>query len=50
MSSSSGEGVSGVLDDNHILRSSSSDGTVVLSSLVVSIGDLSCGNSHRRVS
>ena len=50
MSSSSGEGLSGVFDDNHILRSSSSDGTLVLSSLVVSTGDLLYGNSHRRVS
>ena len=48
--SSSSEGVIGVLDDNHVLRSSSSDGTVVLFSLVVSVGK-SCGDdSHRRVS
>ena len=50
MSSSSEVGFSGVLDDNHSLRSSSSDGTVVLPSLVVSIGALWCGNSYRRVS
>ena len=50
MSSSSEEGVIGVLDDNHVLRSSSSDGTVVLFSLVVSVGKSYGDDSHRRVS
>ena len=50
VSSSSGEGVIGVFDDNHVLRSSSSDGTVVLFSLVSSVSELCDGGSHRRVS
>ena len=40
----------GFLDDNHVLRSSSSDGTVVLFSLVVSVSKLCGDGSHRRVS
>ena len=40
----------GVLDDNHVLRSSSSDGAVVVFSLLLSGEESWSGDSHRRVS